>query len=270
MQEHFAELVAAARDSVRTRTAASPSFGVILGSGLSEAAQAFEGDVVAYGDIKGLPEPRVVGHSGTLTVGKTTAIMAGRSHFYEGYSLDQLVLPVFLLHAIGVRTLVLTNAAGAINPDYRPGDIVLISDHLNLLGSNPLTGPNNETLGPRFPDMTEVYDAGLRGLARTVSGEELAEGVYAAVPGPSYETPAEVRMLKTLGADLVGMSTVPEAIAARYLGMKVIGLSSVTNAAAGLGAAKLDHAEVVEVGKSIRNRLISLIEGLSTAHTHAD
>ncbi|MFN2311133.1 MAG: purine-nucleoside phosphorylase, partial [Spirochaetia bacterium] len=189
---------------------------------------------------------------------------------YEGYSLDQLVLPVFLLHSIGVQTIVLTNAAGAINPAYRPGDIVLISDHLNLLGRNPLTGPNNDSLGPRFPDMTEVYDVGLRGLARTVAGTDLAEGVYAAVPGPSYETPAEVRMLKALGADLVGMSTVPEAIAARYLGMKVVGLSSVTNAAAGLGEGKLDHAEVVEVGKSIRTRLISLIEGLSTAHTHAD
>lgn len=270
MQENFAELVTAARNSVRNRASASPSFGVILGSGLSDAAQAFEGDVVAYGDIQGLPKPRVAGHSGTLTVGKTTAIMAGRSHFYEGYSLDQLVLPVFLLHALGVRTVVLTNAAGAINPDYRPGDIVLISDHLNLLGRNPLTGPNNDSLGPRFPDMTEVYDADLRALARKVTGEELPEGVYAAVPGPSYETPAEVRMLKTLGADLVGMSTVPEAIAARYLGMKVIGLSSVTNAAAGLGQGKLDHAEVVEVGKSIRNRLIALIEGLSAAHSHAD
>lgn len=274
MQEHFYDAVIAARDSVRSTSSATPSLGVILGSGLSEAAESFSGDIIPYRQIVGLPQPRVLGHSGTLTLGTDTAIMAGRSHLYEGHALDTLVLPVFLLHALGVRTIILTNAAGAINTAYTPGSIVLISDHLNLTGVNPLTGPNDERLGPRFPDMTEVYDTGLRALARRVysevAGEEpgggrLAEGVYAALPGPNYETPAEIRMLAGMGADLVGMSTVPEAIAARYLGMRVLGLSSVTNAAAGLGTGTLDHAEVVEVGRSIRTRLIALISGISAA-----
>lgn len=197
--------------------------------------------------------------------------MAGRFHYYEGHPMDDVVLPIFMLHEIGVKTIVLTNAAGAVNLAYKPGDLVLIKDHINLMGVNPFIGPNpsrpdGSPFGERFFDMGDVYTASLREsvreLAKEKLGRDLAEGVYAAFSGPSYETPAEVRMARTLGADLVGMSTVPEAIAARQLGMRVVGLSCVTNMAAGVTGQALSHAEVVEVGGRVEAELKSLVLAL--------
>jgi purine-nucleoside phosphorylase len=193
--------------------------------------------------------------------------MAGRFHYYEGWSMDDIVLPVFVLHALGIRTLIVTNAAGGIKRSYRAGELVLIKDHINLLGSNPLRGPNPAGFGPRFPDMTESYSPGLRGVAREVAleleqGRELQEGIYAAFAGPTYETPAEVRMAEAMGADLVGMSTVPEVIAARFLGMEVLGISMVTNMAAGILDKALSHQEVVETAAKVIPRLSALLKGI--------
>jgi purine-nucleoside phosphorylase len=191
--------------------------------------------------------------------------MAGRFHFYEGWSMDDIVLPVFLLHALGVRILIVTNAAGGIRDSYTPGELVLISDHINLMGANPLRGPNPDGFGPRFPDMTESYSRRLRRLAGEVAagrGIELQEGVYAAFGGPNYETPAEIRMARAMGADLVGMSTVPEVIAARYLGIEVLGLSMVTNMAAGITDKPLSHQEVVETAARVAPWLSALLQGI--------
>lgn len=203
----------------------------------------------------------MAGHRGTLTVGGSVAVMAGRFHFYEGRSMDDVVLPVAVLAALGVSTVVLTNAAGGINPDYRPGDLVVISDHINFMGTSPLIGPQDPISLARFPDMTEAYDRGLRELACRID-PALRTGVYAALTGPTYETPAEIRMLERAGADLVGMSTVPEVVVARSYGLRVLGISTVTNLAAGRSGRPLDHAEVVEVGRSIRARMVDLLSGL--------
>jgi purine-nucleoside phosphorylase len=236
----------------------APAVGVILGSGLGSFADSLEGREIPYERIAGYPQPTVEGHRGLLKLGRSCAILSGRFHFYEGVSLDDVVLPVFLLARLGARTLIVTNAAGGIRRSYRPGDLVLIRDHLNLMGVHPLRGPNPPGYGPRFPDMSEAYSRDLRRLAQEAAsgaigangaGGGLAEGVYAAFPGPSYETPAEVRMAEVLGADLVGMSTVPEVLAANYLGLKVLGISCVTNMAAGILEQPLAHAEVVETGK---------------------
>jgi purine-nucleoside phosphorylase len=194
--------------------------------------------------------------------GIPVAALAGRAHLYEGYTAQQAVYGIRALSMLSVRSLVLTNAAGGINAAYKPGDLVLISDHINLMGQNPLTGPNDESLGPRFPDMSEAYAKHYRDAAREAGkamGLDLPEGVYAAVPGPSYETPAEIRYLRTIGADLVGMSTVPETIAANHLEMKVLGISCVTNHAAGVIDRKLDHKEVLEVGERMKGTLIELL-----------
>lgn len=255
----FSIRVRRAAESVRMLSEHTPEVGLILGSGLSGVAEELPGTEVAYEKIEGFPRPTVSGHRGILKVSDGTAVLAGRFHLYEGHSLDNVVLPVFLLHALGVRLLIVTNAAGSINRDYSPGDLVLIEDHINLLGANPLEGPNDEELGPRFPDMSGPYSARLRGVVRSVSSVPLAEGVYAAMRGPSYETPAEVRMLERLGADMVGMSTVPEVIAARYLGMEVAGVSCITNMAAGLLDAPLDHGEVIATGKRVEAEMSSLV-----------
>jgi purine-nucleoside phosphorylase len=193
-----------------------------------------------------------------LKLGGSVAVMAGRIHFYEGHPIEDVVLPVFLLHRLGVRTLIVTNAAGGVNRAYAPGDLVLIRDHVNFMGVHPLRGPNPEGLGPRFPDMSTAYDPALRALARSVS--PLQEGVYAAFSGPTYETPAEIRMMAAVGVDLVGMSTVPEVIACAYLGIKVLGISCVTNMAAGILPQPLDHAEVIARGKEAGPRFIALVE----------
>jgi purine-nucleoside phosphorylase len=239
----------------------SPSFGVILGSGLGAFADAVQGVTIPYGEIPGFPRPTVQGHSGMLKLGGAVAVMAGRFHYYEGHPIQDVVLPVVLLHRLGVRTLIVTNAAGGINAGYAPGDLVLIRDHINMTGVNPLRGPNPD-LGPRFPDMSTAYAPRLRELARSVSPLPLQEGVYAAMQGPSYETPAEVRMLAALGADLVGMSTVPEVIVASYLGMAVLGISCVTNMAAGILPQPLDHREVMARGREAGPRFIALLSAL--------
>jgi purine-nucleoside phosphorylase len=255
-----------ARAWVRGRTELRPVVGVVLGSGLGALADRLEGAVsIPYVEIPEFPAVSVAGHAGRLVVGKLggvpVAAMQGRVHAYEGWSAEDIVFGVRLLAAIGVRALLVTNAAGAVNPALAPGDLVRITDQLNLTGLNPLTGPNDERLGPRFPDMSQPYDpqlgAMLDGSAARL-GVGLGTGVYAGVAGPSYETPAEIRMLRTLGADLVGMSTVLEVIAARHAGIRVAAVSLVTNLAAGLAGKPLSHADVLAAGEGARDRVTRL------------
>ncbi len=243
------------------------SVGVVLGSGLGAFADTLDNAVVTpYSDIPGWPQSTAIGHAGKLITGTVNGteviVLAGRAHLYEGYTAQQAAFGIRRLHRMGVRSVILTNAAGGVNVKFGAGTLVLISDHINLLGQNPLTGPDDETLGPRFPDMSEAYSKDYRAIARSVGRElgiELPEGVYAALPGPSYETPAEIRYLRAIGTDLVGMSTVPETIAANHMGMKVLGLSCVTNAAAGVLDRKLNHTEVLEVGERMKGTLIELL-----------
>ncbi len=257
-------------DYIRRKTDREPRIGVVLGSGLGGFADELADRIeVPYADIPGWPVSTAVGHAGKLVFGKLedkdVAVMAGRSHLYEGYTPAQVTLGVRVLHRLGVRSIVFTNAAGGINTFYSQGALVLISDHINLQGSNPLIGPNDDSLGPRFPDMTEAYLAGYREIAHQVAAKleiPLPEGVYAAVPGPSYETPAEIRYLRTIGADLVGMSTVPEVIMANYLGMRVLAISCVTNMAAGILDRKISHEEVLETGQRVRDTLVQFLKAL--------
>jgi len=261
-----------AADAVRARTPLRPAIGVVLGSGLGAFADALDdAAAVPFGEIPHFPASTVVGHGGALVVGRSrgvaVAVMRGRVHFYEGYRLDEVVFPVRVLGRLGVKTLVVTNAAGAINPSFRPGELMIIEDHINLLG-NPLIGPNDEALGPRFPDMSEAYDRRLRDIAEAAcaaAGVRCHRGVYIAVTGPSYETPAEIRMARTLGADAIGMSTVPEVIAARHMGMRALGLSCLTNMAAGVTGAKLDHQEVLDVGERTKEALLAVLSRVIAA-----
>ena len=247
-----------------------PTIGVVLGSGLGAFAHELEAPLeIPYASIDGWPPSTAIGHAGKLVIGKLgdsqVAVMAGRAHLYEGYTPQQVVFGVRALHAIGVRSMVFTNAAGGINLDYRRGVLALISDHINLQGVNPLVGPNDERLGPRFPDMTEVYSRAFRAIAHETArslGIELSEGVYAAMLGPSYETPAEIRYLRTIGADLVGMSTALEAIAANHMGMRSLAISCVTNMAAGVLPQKLNHQEVLEAGEAVRGTLVRFLKAL--------
>jgi purine-nucleoside phosphorylase len=252
------------------RTKGKPRIGLILGSGLGAFADALkESTLIRYQYIPHFPVSTAVGHAGRLVVGMcsgvTVAAMQGRAHFYEGYTMAQVVFPVRALKLLGVKTLVVTNAAGGINRKLAARGLMLIADHLNLMGASPLTGLNEEELGPRFPDMTEAYSKALRDVAKKVARRQklkLYEGVYAAVHGPSYETPAEVRMLGRLGADAVGMSTVPEVIAANHMGMRVLGISVVTNMAAGLAKGKLDHKEVLEAGEQVGKQFSGFLAAL--------
>jgi purine-nucleoside phosphorylase len=247
-----------------------PKVAVVLGSGLGAFADELKDSVaIPYGDIPNFPRSTAVGHAGRLVVGRigdlTVAVMQGRVHSYEGYSSREAGFPVRVLGRMGIKSLVLTNAAGGINSAYGEGALVAISDHINLQGSNPLNGPNDERFGPRFPGMSEAYSKVFRGIAQDVGGKlgiDVKEGVYAALPGPSYETPAEIRFLRTIGADLVGMSTVPEVIVARHMGMKVLGISCVTNMAAGLGEGEIHHEEVLEMGERVRGTLLALLAGV--------
>jgi len=242
----------------------------VLGSGLGAFADELEDPVsIPYSDIPGWPASTAAGHSGQLVFGKLgrldVAVMAGRAHLYEGYTPAQVTLGVRVLRHLGVHSVVFTNAAGGINLSYQQGALVLISDHINLQGSNPLLGPNDDSEGPRFPDMTEAYSSAYRAKAHQVAHElkiQLDEGVYAALTGPSYETPAEIRYLRAIGADLVGMSTVPEVIVANYLGLQVLAISCVTNMAAGILPQKLDHKEVMETGYRVRDTLIRFLKAL--------
>jgi purine-nucleoside phosphorylase len=244
-----------------------PRVAVVLGSGLGAFADTLENQTfVLYSDIPGWPQSTAVGHAGKLVVGTIdglpVAVLAGRAHLYEGYTAQQVVYGIRALSKFGIDSIILTNAAGGVNPSYGPGQLVLISDHINLMGQNPLTGPNDDSLGPRFPDMSEAYFKGYRGIARDAGKEiglDLPEGVYAALPGPSYETPAEIRYLRAIGADLVGMSTALEAIAANHAGMKVLGISCVTNYAAGVSDQKLEHKEVLEVSARVQGTMVELL-----------
>ncbi len=257
-------------DFIRTKTSAKPQVGVVLGSGLGGFASALaESAGIAYANIPNWPKSTAVGHAGKLVLGRIgslpVAVMSGRSHLYEGYTPGQVVFGVRVLQRLGVRTIVFTNAAGGINLGYQQGGLVLISDHINLQGVNPLIGPNDDALGPRFPDMSEAYSAELRTIAKATASElgiPLGEGVYAAMPGPSYETPAEIRFLRTIGADLVGMSTVPEVIVANHMGVRCLALSCVTNMAAGILPQKINHEEVLETGRRVRDTLIRLLTAL--------
>jgi purine-nucleoside phosphorylase len=239
----------------------------VLGSGLGPFADAVaEPAEIPYADIPGWPRSTAVGHAGALVVGRLdgvpVAVMKGRAHLYEGHAPATVVFGVRVLGRLGVRSLVLTNACGAIDPSVEPGRLVVISDHLNLQGSSPLVGPNDESLGPRFPDMSDAYDPEYRSLAHEVAGRlglPLGDGVYAAWLGPAFETPAEIRMLRTLGADLVGMSTVPEVLAARHMGIRCLALSCVTNAAAGVRPEPIDHERVLEVGARAAGDLVALL-----------
>lgn len=260
---------------IESKTPIRPRVGVVLGSGLGAFADSLIRAVhIPYSEIPGMPISTAIGHAGQLVIGTQgangraavdLAVMSGRFHLYEGYSPQQIVSGTRLFRELGVRRVVLTNAAGGINLDYAKGALVLISDHINLQGANPLVGPNDSKLGPRFPDMSEAYSADLRQIAHDVAHEygiELHEGVYAALLGPSYETPAEIRYLKTIGADLVGMSTALETIAANHAGMQVLGISCVTNVAAGLSGEKLNHAEVLEIGRRVASTFIKLLSGV--------
>ncbi len=260
---------------VQSQSPLRPQVGIVLGSGLGEFAESLDDAVrIPYAQIPGLPVSTAIGHKGELVIGTlrnaqgsetAVAVMAGRFHLYEGYTAQQTVSGVRLLHALGIKQLVLTNAAGGINPAFDEGGLVLITDHINLQGLNPLVGPNDDSTGPRFPDMSEVYSKRLRTLAKETAeaqGFRLGEGVYAALLGPSYETPAEIRYLRTIGADLVGMSTAAEAIFANYLGLEVLGISCVTNIAAGLTTNKLSHDDVIEAGKRVAAQFQELLRSL--------
>ena len=252
---------------LRSRADLDVRVALVLGSGLGAfAGQLDDATAVGYEEIPGFARPTVEGHAGRLVLGRVggvgVAAMQGRFHFYEGYTLEEVTFPVRVLGLLGAKSLVLTNAAGGLNNSYDQGSLILISDHLNLMGTNPLLGRNDERFGPRFPDMTEVYDREYQEVAIAESREmglELRRGVYAALTGPSYETPAEIRMLRLLGADAVGMSTVPEAIVARQMGLRVLGLSCITNMAAGVLDKPINHEEVIETGERVRETFAELL-----------
>lgn len=242
--------------------------GVILGSGLGDYAEALEDAVkLPYGEIPGFPRSTVAGHAGMwccgTLYGKRVVMMQGRFHYYEGYGMKDVTLPVRVMQKIGVKTLIVTNAAGGVNLGYHPGELMVIGDIFSMTAQNPLIGPNLDAFGPRFPDMSCAFDKELRALAHECANEQgfaLREGVYAQMTGPTYETPAEIRMLRTLGADAVGMSTVPEVIVARHGGMRVLGISCITNMAAGILDQPLNHAEVTETANRVKGQFRNLLD----------
>jgi purine-nucleoside phosphorylase len=266
----YYDQVKEAADAIRARVPEIPAIGIVLGSGLGDFAGSL-GDAVTvpYGELPHWPASRVIGHEGRLVVGKsagrTIAALAGRVHLYEGHDVRTVTFAIRALGLLGIKTLILTNAAGGVNTGFSKGALMIIDDHINLMGANPLVGDNDERFGPRFPDMTEVYSSRLRELADQAGKRinlPLPHGIYVGVLGPSYETPAEIRYLRTIGADAVGMSTVPEAIVARQMKVDVLGISCITNMAAGVLPAPLDHAEVMETARRIRGQFIALLEGI--------
>lgn len=258
---------------IRTKSSYHPQVGIILGSGLGALAASVESStIISYNEIPGWPVSTVDGHQGHLVIGqiegKQVVVMQGRVHYYEGYSMGQVVLPVRVLQRLGIEILIVTNAAGSVNPDFSPGDLMLITDQINLIGMaglNPLRGPNIDEMGTRFPDMSRAYDPGLIDLARKVSSAEnlkLYEGVYICLAGPSFETPADLRFLRIIGADAVGMSTVPEVITARHGGTRVLGISGISNKANLDGDTVTTHKEVLEAGEKLAPKLTTLIRGV--------
>ena len=269
-QSGMYERVEEAADAIRARCGALPESAIVLGSGLGDFADTLV-DAIAtpYGDLPHWPASRVVGHAGRLVIGTVgghrIAALSGRAHFYEGHEMGTVVFATRVMARLGVRQIMLTNAAGGINTTFAQGALMIIDDHINLLGTNPLVGANDERFGPRFPDMTEVYSVRLRGIADQAArarGVPVSHGVYVAVHGPSYETPAEIRYLRTIGADAVGMSTVPEAIAARHMGVDVLGISCITNMAAGVLPQPINHEEVLETTRRVRGSFVALLEGI--------
>jgi purine-nucleoside phosphorylase len=269
MPDHF-QLADAAAQFILTRTPLRPKIGLVLGSGLGAFADSLsDATRVPYADIPTFPRSTAIGHAGQMVLGKTGSIavaaMQGRAHLYEGYSAQEVTFPIRVFGRMGVRAVILTNAAGGINLSYSQGALVLLRDHINLQGANPLVGPNDDRFGVRFPDMTRAYDRDYREIAREEAsklGIPLHEGVYAALLGPSYETPAEIEYLRRIGADLVGMSTVAEVIAARHMEIKVLAISCVTNMAAGILDQPLSHAEVMETGERVKTIFESLLRAV--------
>ena len=256
--------------AIRARGGALPDTAIVLGSGLGDFADTLrDATATAYTELPHWPAAGVVGHQGRLVIGtiagRRVAALAGRAHVYEGHSLATVAFATRVMGRLGVKQIILTNAAGGINTAFAAGAFMVIDDHINLIGSNPLSGPNDERFGPRFPDMTEVYSARLRTIADEAgraAGIPLAHGIYVAAPGPSYETPAEIAFYRQIGGDAVGMSTVPEAIAARHMGLEVLGISCITNMAAGVQPGPLAHDEVMETARRVRGSFIALLEGI--------
>ena len=255
---------------VRRRCSSLPETAIVLGSGLGDFADTLLDRIATpYTDLPHWPPSTVVGHEGRLVTGlvggKHVAALAGRVHLYEGHDLARVVFAIRVMGRLGVRRVILTNAAGGLNVDLAQGALMIIDDHINMLGTNPLVGPNDDRFGPRFPDMTEVYSRRLRQIADTAAaarGIAVSHGIYVAVPGPSYETPAEIRFYRSIGADAIGMSTVPEAIAARHMGLEVLGISCISNMAAGILPAPIVHDEVIATMQRIRATFVSLLEGI--------
>jgi purine-nucleoside phosphorylase len=264
------ERVEQAAADIRRRSAPLPETAIVLGSGLGDFTDKLLDAIAAsYAELPYWPASNVVGHAGRLVIGniagKRVAALSGRVHFYEGYDLATVVFATRVMGRLGVRHLILTNAAGGINTALTQGALMIIDDHINLMGTNPLVGPNDDRFGPRFPDMSEVYSVRLRKIADEAArtrGVRVSHGVYVAFQGPSYETPAEINFLRKMGADAIGMSTVPEAIAARHMGMEVLGISCITNAAAGVGHQPIVHDDVITTGRRVRSSFISLLEGI--------
>ena len=265
-----------AAQTIEGRTQLRPRIALVLGSGLGGFADDLQNAIcIPYDEIPAFPRSTAVGHPGNLVIGNvegiTVAAMQGRVHFYEGYSAQQVAFPVRVFARMGIKAIVLTNAAGGINPNYGRGALVAIRDHINLQGHNPLRGPNDDRFGPRFPDMTDCYKPEFRKFVLDEAdrlGGDIHEGVYAAVLGPSYETPAEIRYLRTIGADLVGMSTVPEVIVARHMDMNVLAISCVTNMAAGISGEKITHEEVLETGERVRGKFLALLRAVLPKIAH--
>ena len=244
----------------------NPEIAIVLGSGLGELADEYSDIVIPYSDIPNFAKSSVKGHKGNLVFaeinGKKVVMMQGRSHFYEGHKMSEITFPIKVFKKLGIKTLILTNAAGAVNPTFKPADLMIITDHINNMGTNPLIGANDDDFGTRFPDMSEVYDKSLIELAEKCANKlniDIQKGVYWANSGPSYETPAETNLIRILGGDAVGMSTVPEAIVANYCGMKILGISCITNAASSSGGKKLSHEEVIDAANKAKKKFKSLV-----------
>lgn len=269
--------VEAAAAFIRSRTRYRPEFGLVLGSGLGPLAEAVQdADIIPFGDIPHFPVSSVPGHKGRMIIGRledrTVLVMQGRVHYYEGYSMGQVTFPIRIMQLLGIHTVILTNAAGGLNTSFKAGDVMLITDHINLIGmagQNPLRGPNDESLGTRFLDMSQAYDPALRALAVKVAADnqiDLRQGVYLCLAGPSFESPADIRFLRLIGADAVGMLTVPETITARHGGLRVLGLSGISNALPAEGVThETSHEEVLEAGRTLVPKLTTILRGVLRA-----